>query len=304
MQYQTTICDAITVQGIGLHSGLPSQLIIQPAATNSGILFVITQGANSQKISASWQNVQGTLMATTLKYNQHAIQTIEHLLSSFNGLEIDNLEVHLDSDEVPIMEGSAKVFTEAILKVGKLKQNAPRQYLRIKKNIRVGDQDRWISIEPAHRLEIDCSIDFPYDAIGKQSYRYQQSPYCFWQEIASARTFGFMDQIETLKSQGLIKGGSVENAIVISNNKILNSEGLRFKDEFVRHKILDILGDIYLAGAPILGKIKAHKSGHQLHHQLLSAIFSDEKNYERVSGIVLAQQENISRSANKFWYSN
>ena len=281
---QQTIASSIIVKGIGLHTGDQVELNLQPASVDNGIKFIRVDKKNDNVIEALWSNVSETLLSTTIS-NSHGlkISTIEHLMSALSGLHIDNLNIYINANEVPIMDGSSRPFVEMIEKVGIKKQSKKRKMLNIKKSIEVSENNGSVKIVPNNQFSIDFEIDFPSQLVSKQSCQLQLINGNYKTDIAAARTFGFEKDVEHLRSNGLALGGSLDNAVVVGENEILNKDGLRYTDEFVRHKILDSIGDLYLAGAPILGYFYGNKSGHYLNNQLLRKLFSDQNNYEYIS---------------------
>ena len=278
---QQTIASSIFARGIGLHTGSQVELNLQPASVDNGIKFIRVDKKNDNVIEALWSNVSETLLSTTISNSYGLkISTIEHLMSALSGLHIDNLNIYINAHEVPIMDGSSRPFVEMIEKVGIKKQSKKRKMLNIKKSIEVSENNSSVKIVPNNQFSIDFEIDFPSQLVSKQSCQLQLINGNYKSDISSARTFGFENDVKELRQRGLALGGSLNNAVVVGSEKILNSEGLRFKDEFVRHKILDIIGDLYLAGHPVLGFFYGKKSGHFLNNQLLLKILSDKENYQ------------------------
>ena len=281
--YQQTLLEPLEINGVGLHSGVNVKIKLIPAETNYGVKFVRTDLKQNNIIHAIWSNVTNTQLSTTISNNFGAnVSTVEHLMSALSGLHIDNLRIEIDGPEVPIMDGSSKNFVELIDKNSLKIQNKKRKIIKIKKKIKVEKDDSSIELVPNKHFSIDFQIDFPSPLISKQSCQLQLVNGNYKTDIASARTFGFEKDVDKLRSIGLALGGSLNNAVVVGENKILNNEGLRFKDEFVRHKILDSIGDLYLAGAPIQGYFSGNKSGHYLNNLLLKTLFSNSKNYEYI----------------------
>jgi UDP-3-O-[3-hydroxymyristoyl] N-acetylglucosamine deacetylase len=280
---QQTIEDSILVKGIGLHSGKDVELKLEPAEVDNGIKFIRVDSKKNNLIEAIWSNVSETLLSTTIS-NEHGlkISTIEHLMSALSGLHIDNLNIYINAPEVPIMDGSSRPFVNMIEKIGIKEQNKKRKFLNVKKIIEVSINNSSAKIIPNHQFSIDFEIDFPSQLVSKQSCQLQLINGNYKTDISAARTFGFEKDVEHLRSNGLALGGSLDNAVVVGENEILNKDGLRYTDEFVRHKILDSIGDLYLAGSPIKGYFYGNKSGHYLNNQLLRKLFSDETNYEYV----------------------
>ena len=281
---QQTIEDSIFVKGIGLHSGKDVELKLEPAEVDNGIKFIRVDSKKNNIIEAIWSNVSETLLSTTIS-NEHGlkISTIEHLMSALSGLHIDNLNIYINAAEVPIMDGSSRPFVDMIEKIGIKEQNKKRKFLNVKKIIEVSINNSSAKIIPNHQFSIDFEIDFPSQLVSKQSCQLQLINGNYKTDISAARTFGFEKDVEHLRSNGLALGGSLDNAVVVGENEILNKDGLRYTDEFVRHKILDSIGDLYLAGSPIIGYFYGNKSGHYLNNQLLRKLFSDETNYEYVT---------------------
>ena len=281
--YQQTLLEPLEINGVGLHSGVSVKIKLIPAETDYGVKFVRTDLKQNNIIHAIWSNVTNTQLSTTISNNFGAnVSTVEHLMSALSGLHIDNLRIEIDGPEVPIMDGSSKNFVELIDKNSLKIQNKKRKIIKIKKKIKVEKDDSSIELVPNKHFSIDFQIDFPSPLISKQSCQLQLVNGNYKTDIASARTFGFEKDVDKLRSIGLALGGSLNNAVVVGENKILNNEGLRFKDEFVRHKILDSIGDLYLAGAPIQGYFSGNKSGHYLNNLLLKTLFSNSKNYEYI----------------------
>ncbi len=278
MDQQQTLAAPISFTGVGLHSGASVNLRVLPAPPGTGVVFERVD-LDRFRIAATIKNVARVAYATTLMKQGVLISTVEHLLSSLYIFGIDNAIVELDNLEVPILDGSALEFVEAIQRVGLMSQQAPRTFLVIRKPLHVEERGKTISIYPAENLQICYSIDFSHPMIGKQTFEFEASAENFAREIAPARTFGFLHEVEELKKNGLVRGGSMENAIVLTRTGIMN-DILRFKDEFVRHKILDSIGDLSLIGRPFIGRIAANKAGHALHTLLVSRVLSDNSNFE------------------------
>jgi len=280
---QQTLSAPIFVKGIGLHTGTNVSMKLVPAEADFGIKFYRTDIDKNNSIDAIWSNVSNTILSTTIsnKFGV-SVSTIEHIMSALSGLHIDNLKIEINGPEVPIMDGSSKIFVNLIETVPVKILNKKRKILKIKKNIKVTKEESSVELKPNKQFSIDFEIDFPSKIISKQSCQLQLINGNYKSDIASARTFGFERDVDTLRSNGLALGGSLENAVVVGDDKILNKEGLRFKDEFVRHKILDSIGDLYLAGSPIQGYFFGNKSGHYLNNLLLISLFSDKNNYEYI----------------------
>lgn len=280
--YQRTIGGFISIGGIGLHSGRKAKITLRPAPENSGYIFINTKEDFPSEIVASFDKVIDTTLATTIGEGKTRIRTVEHLISAFRGMEIDNVIVEVDGDEVPIMDGSSAPFVYLIKKAGIVEQKRLRKFIVVKNPIRFADGDKFIEINPADDFRIEFTIDFPHPSIGLQNFYYISSPENFERDIAKARTFGFYKDVEYLKKNGLALGGSLENAVVIGPSGILNKEGLRYENEFVRHKILDLIGDIALLGYPVIGHIRAYKSGHALNNKLCKELFINRRDFSVV----------------------
>ena len=280
---QQTIKNEILLAGIGLHSGKQVELQLKPAEIDNGIKFIRTDKIKDNVINAVWSNVTETVLSTTISNKGGLkISTIEHLMSALSGLHIDNLNIYINAPEVPIMDGSSRPFVDVIEDTGIKVQSKKRKILNVKKVIEVKNNDSSGKIIPNKQFSIDFEIDFPSQLVSKQSCQLQLINGNYKSDIAAARTFGFEKDVEHLRSNGLALGGSLDNAVVVGERKILNKDGLRYNDEFVRHKILDSIGDLYLAGSPIKGYFYGNKSGHYLNNQLLRKLFSDESNYEYI----------------------
>jgi UDP-3-O-[3-hydroxymyristoyl] N-acetylglucosamine deacetylase len=277
---QTTIAREVSAEGVGLHTGQRARINLKPAPAYTGYLFRRTD-LNDFEIPAAPQYVARVSYATTLMRRGVMIATVEHLLAALAGLKIDNCIIEIDSLEVPILDGSAGPFAEMIRLAGRAELEAPRQQLRILKRIEVAVGARRMSISPAEKFSISCMIEFPHPMIGLQRYSFELEDGAFIGQIAPARTFGFLEEIESLHQMGLARGGSLENAIVLTQNGgMMNEGGLRFADEFVRHKILDIIGDMALFGMPVLGHIEAERTGHGIHTALVTRVLRDDAAWE------------------------
>ena len=280
---QKTIAKPVSISGIGLHSGSNVSMKLFPADADYGIKFIRKDLKSNNLIEALWSNVSNTKLSTTISNKSGvSVSTIEHLMSALSGLHIDNVKIEIDGPEVPIMDGSSIKFVDLINSTTIKNLNKKRKILKIKKNIRVERDDSSVELKPNNQFSIDFEIDFPSKLVSKQSCQLQLINGNYKTDIASARTFGFEKDVDILRSNGLALGGSLDNAVVVGETKILNSDGLRFKDEFVRHKILDSIGDLYLAGAPIQGYFFGNKSGHYLNNLLLRSLFADKNNYEYI----------------------
>jgi len=283
LKFQRTISEEIPLQGIGLHTGYPVHLNLVPAPVNTGIIFRRTDLKNFE-IEARREHVARVSYATTLMKKGVMISTVEHLLSSLYGLGVDNLFIDLDSMEVPIMDGSGRRFMEEIDKVGIIEQDELREYILIQEPIEIRQDDKVAGVYPDSTPKATYIIDFAHNAIGRQDIQIGLTPESYREEIGLARTFGFISDVEYLKRCGLIRGGSTENAVVLDESGVVNDH-LRFPDEFVRHKLLDLLGDISLVGYPIIGHLYAEKAGHAIHTALADKI-ARLKNRYRVCTIL------------------
>ncbi len=274
---QRTIRNPINCRGVGLHSGVKVSITLHPAPPNSGILFRRTDRlGGGVEIAAAWKNVVDSPLCTTLGSGEGpTIGTVEHLMAALAGAEIDNVVVNVDGPEVPIMDGSAAPFVFLIECAGIVEQDAPRRAIRVLKTVTVGDVDKSASLTPDDGFSMSFEIDFASRAVSQQDLSIDFDSETFKTEISRARTFGFLHEVDRMRAAGLARGGSLDNAVVISGDTVLNEGGLRYADEFVRHKLLDSLGDLYLAGAPLIGHFRGLRSGHQLNRQLLEALFAN-----------------------------
>ncbi|ALG66478.1 UDP-3-O-acyl-N-acetylglucosamine deacetylase [Beggiatoa leptomitoformis] len=282
---QRTLKNVIRATGVGLHTGEKVFLTLRPAAPDTGIVFRRVDVSPPVDIAAHAENVGDTRLSTTLVNGHVKISTVEHLLSAFAGLGIDNAYVDISAPEVPIMDGSAGPFVFLIQSAGIEEQHAPKRYIRIKRKIQVQQGDKWAKFEPFNGFKVNFRIEFDHPVF-KRTRQYAEMDFSktsFVKEISRARTFGFMHEIELLRENKLALGGSLDNAIVVDDYRILNEDGLRYDDEFVRHKILDVLGDIYLLGHGLIGAFSGHKSGHELNNLLLRTLLADKKAWELVT---------------------
>lgn len=277
---QRTLANPVQTNGIGLHSGKEVHLTIKPAPINHGIRFVRVDLPGHPSVTAQFNRVVDTSLATVIGSDGCIVSTIEHLMATFAGLSIDNALVELDSYEVPVMDGSAGPFTTLILESGIQDLKMPRHFFVLRERIEAVEGDKSVTVYPSDVFKISCCIDFPHPMIGEQQYSIEVTDTVFAQEISRARTFGFLHEVETMKRFGLALGGSLENAVVVDREGVLNEGGLRFPDEFVRHKILDCLGDFSLLGMPILGHIVVKKSGHAFNHSFLEKFFAQKEAWE------------------------
>jgi UDP-3-O-[3-hydroxymyristoyl] N-acetylglucosamine deacetylase len=286
MNFQRTLKGTVALSGIALHSGKTVQLNLHPAAPNHGISFVRTDLKNAPAIRAHYKNVINTQMATVLgssEMREARVSTVEHLLAAFQILGVDNALVEVDGPEIPILDGSAVQFCQAIEAIGLQTQIQPRAYLQLRRRVELKVAEKWAVAEPSSRLEIHETVEWDHPSIGFQEFHFVEGKTSY-SELASARTFGFLRDVENLKRMGLAQGGSLDNAVVLDDISVLNPTGLRYPDEFVRHKVLDALGDFKLAGIAIHAYVRMHRAGHDLHSQLLAAIFKDANNYEIITG--------------------
>lgn len=276
---QRTLAEPVYFRGNGLHSGQTVNLTVKPAPPNFGIKFKRIDLPGKPLITSHFNRVIDTSLATVIGENGYIVSTIEHLMASLYGLSIDNAVAELDAYEVPIMDGSAAVFTDVIKSAGIVEQDAPRLYFVIKSPIILEQDGKAVGVYPGANRTISCTIKFDHHAIKEQKYTIELTDGSFAREIGPARTFGFYQEIEYLKRYGLAKGGSLDNAVVIDQAGIMNENGLRFPEEFVRHKILDSIGDFSLLGMPILGHIELYKSGHNFNHSFLKEFFKQKKSW-------------------------
>jgi UDP-3-O-[3-hydroxymyristoyl] N-acetylglucosamine deacetylase len=281
--YQTTIKKSAELVGIGLHKGSPVKLRLEPLEANSGIVFYRSDVDVS--IPLIPENVVDTKMATVIGKNGYVISTIEHLLSAIYAYGIDNLKVTVDADEVPVMDGSSASYCMLLDEAGIIELDAPKKIMLIKKDVEVREGEKYVKLSPSPDLNYDFTIKFPHPVIQEQAYILHFTKESYKKEIARARTFGFLHEVQYLRSKGLALGGSLENAIVLDDKKILNPEGLRFPDEFVRHKILDAIGDMSLIGMNFIGNYEAMAGSHDLNHKLTLALLEDKENYEVIEAV-------------------
>ncbi len=282
---QRTLRNVIRATGVGLHTGDKVYMTLRPAAPNTGIVFRRTDLNPPVDIHARQDNVGDTRLSTTLVNGDARVATVEHLLSAMAGLGVDNAYVDLSAPEVPIMDGSAGPFVFLLQSAGIEEQNAAKRFIRIRKPIRVEDGDKWASFAPFEGFKVGFSIDFNHPIISKRTSHSEIdfSTTSYVKEVSRARTFGFMRDIEVLREANLALGGSMDNAVVLDDYRVLNEDGLRYEDEFVKHKILDAIGDLYLLGHSLIGAYHAHKSGHELNNKLLRTLVADTSAWEEVS---------------------
>lgn len=276
MLRQRTLKAATRTTGVGLHTGARVDLVLRPAAPDTGIVFHRTDLAPPVAIPAKAAQVGDTRLSSTLREGAATVSTVEHLMSALAGLGIDNLHVDVAGPEIPIMDGSAGPFVFLLQGAGIVEQPAPKRYLRIVAPVEVRDGDKWARFDPCDGFRLDFTIDFPHPVFGSENRHVaiDFALHSYVKEVARARTFGFMQDVEAMRAAGLGLGGSLQNAIVLDEVRVLNSEGLRYDNEFVRHKVLDAIGDLYLLGHPLIGQYSAHKSGHALNNALARALIA------------------------------
>ena len=282
---QCTLKQIIKATGVGLHTGRKIYLSLRPAPVNTGIVFRRVDLDRMVEIKANPENVGDTALSTTLARGEARVSTVEHLLSAMAGLGIDNAYVDLSAPEVPIMDGSAGPFVFLIQSAGIEEQDAPRRFIRIKKSVAVKEGDKWACLEPFEGFKVSFSIEFNHPVFSEKASRatVDFSTTSFMKEVSRARTFGFMRDLERLRENNLALGGTLDNAIVIGDYRVLNEDGLRYEDEFVKHKILDAIGDLYLLGHSLIGSFSGYKSGHALNNELLKALVANESAWEMVT---------------------
>lgn len=282
MLKQRTLKKVIHATGVGLHNGEKVTLTLRPALINTGIIFKRVDLPQPNEIKATPEAVHDTRMCSALEQDGARVATVEHLMSALAGLGVDNVLIEVNAPEIPIMDGSSGPFVFLLQEAGLVEQNAAKKFIRILKNVEVIDGDKWVRFEPYHGFKIDFTIDFNHPVF-ERSGNHVQIDFAedsYIREISRARTFGFMHEVEYLRSNGLARGGSLENAIVLDEYRVLNNDGLRYEDEFAKHKVLDAIGDLYMLGYPILGAFYAHKSGHALNNKLLRALLQNESAWE------------------------
>jgi len=279
LRFETTVQRPVEATGVGLHHGVPVAIRILPAPVSTGIVFVRTDLDNFP-IPASWRHVARVSYATSLMRQGVLISTTEHLLSVLYSMGIDNAYIEIDNLEVPILDGSGKPFVDLLLQAGIRQYRRKRRYLRIRRPISVEERGKRISILPAESFQLTCEIDFPHPLVGRQALELEVTPSRYASELAPARTFGFEYELDQMRSMGLIRGASLENAICFTREGVLNPGGLRAADECCRHKALDLIGDLALLGRPLLGHVIAERAGHAMHTALVARIMSDPSLYE------------------------
>jgi UDP-3-O-[3-hydroxymyristoyl] N-acetylglucosamine deacetylase len=282
MLKQRTLKKAISATGVGLHNGEKVTLTLRPAAPNTGIIFKRVDLPQPNEILATPDAVRDTRMCSALEANGARVATVEHIMSALAGLGIDNVYIDVDAAEIPIMDGSSGPFVFLLQEAGIAEQAAAKKFIRVKKTIEVIEGDKWVRFEPYHGFKIDFTIQFNHPVFehSGSNVKIDFAADSYIKEISRARTFGFMHEVEYLRSNGLARGGSLDNAIVLDEYRVLNIDGLRYDDEFVKHKVLDAIGDLYMLGHPILGAFYAYKSGHALNNLLIRALMQDETAWE------------------------
>ena len=282
MLKQRTLKKVVSATGVGLHNGEKVTLTLRPAAIDTGIVFRRSDLPETPEIQATPNAVHDTRMCSALEQNGVRVATVEHLMSALAGLGVDNVIIDVSASEIPIMDGSSGPFIFLLQSAGIVEQNAPKKFIKIKKIIEVKDGDKWVRFEPYHGFKLDFTIDFAHPVFENSGQNviidFKDNNYI--KEISRARTFGFMHEVEYLRANGLARGGSLDNAIVLDEFRVLNKEGLRYGDEFAKHKVLDAIGDLYMLGHPLLGAFFAYKSGHGLNNQLLRALQKDSSAWE------------------------
>ncbi len=295
MSYQHTIARPVSTEGIGLHTGVPVHVRLLPAPSDTGAVFKRTD-LNGFVIEAKARNVARVSYATSLMKKGVLISTTEHLLSALAAAGVDNVIIEIDNLEVPIMDGSSLPFLQIIRQGGLRQQRARRSYVKILKPVEVAEGGKRISIHPAERFHITYHIAFDHPLIGEQEFSFDPENASYEQEIAPARTFGFFEEVEMLRKSGLVRGGSLENAIVLTPDGVMNPEGLRFPDEFCRHKVLDVVGDLALFGYPLVGHVVAHRAGHAMHFALVDRLLRDKSAWKLVRAPRVASVKAPSRA--------
>jgi UDP-3-O-[3-hydroxymyristoyl] N-acetylglucosamine deacetylase len=283
---QRTIREKVVCEGVGLHCGRPIKLELLPAPVDSQIIFVRTDVAAHPELRAHVENLADTTLATSLATGLNGsrvqIGTVEHLLAALAGLGIDNVRVLCHGPEIPIMDGSAAPWVDLLTTAGVEEQRKSRRFIVIKREVKVTDGEKMARIAPGPGLQLTCALDFDHPLISPTPFRLELSESAFRREVAKARTFGFLNDVEALRARGLARGGSLANSIVIDHYRVLNPEGLRYPDEFVRHKTLDAIGDLSLFGMPVIGRVHLKRSGHALNTRLVKTVLSDARNFEIV----------------------
>ncbi len=284
---QKTIRKPVSCSGIGLHSGKKVHLSLRPAPEDAGILFCVRDDSGSRFLKPSPDAVRSTRLATTLSRGKDSIATVEHILAAVRGMGLDNIRIEVQGGELPIMDGSAAPFVYLLRLAGVQVQRAPRRVLALKKAVEFAREGKWIKASPCQGFVVDYGIEFNHPRIGRQQFSLDLTPETFARRVAKARTFGFLREVEMLRAAGLALGGSLENAVVLDEYGVVNEDGLRFKDEFVRHKVLDFVGDMAMAELPLWGRFEVHASGHALNNEFLRYITANADEY--LEEVTLAQ---------------
>ncbi len=274
---QTTLKESVVISGTGVHSGQPASLILHPSEAGNGIVFIVRNDARREvRIPADFRAISNVMLCTVLSNGEGAcVATVEHLLAALRGVGVDNVDVAVDAGEIPIMDGSAEPFVEAVLEAGVRPLAHPRRFIRVLKPVHIQDGDAWAMLEPYNGFHLDVEIDFETPVIGRQRWSGDLTPQIFLRALSRARTFGFMKDVKMLWQAGRALGSSLENTVAIADDRVMNPEGLRYEDEFVRHKALDAVGDLSLAGAPLLGKYRSYRGGHRINSMVLEALHAD-----------------------------
>jgi len=282
MLLQRTLKTAIKTTGVGLHTGVRVELVLRPAAPDTGVVFHRVDLSPPVAVPADARHVGDTRLSSTLKHHGASISTVEHILSALAGLGIDNLHIDIAGPEIPILDGSAAPFVFLLHSAGIVEQDAPKRYLRIVAPIEVKDGDKWARFDPFNGFKLDFTIDFPHPVFGSENRHVviDFALHSYVKEVARARTFGFMQDVEAMRAAGLALGGSLQNAVVLDEFCVLNAEGLRYDNEFVKHKVLDAIGDLYLLGHPLIGQYTAYKSGHGLNNALARSLLAHPEAFE------------------------
>jgi UDP-3-O-[3-hydroxymyristoyl] N-acetylglucosamine deacetylase len=295
--YQTTLARPVSVSGVGVHSGAPVTAVFHPAPVGAGLQFRRKgeNGTTGRTFRAHADHVGATALCTVLgDVNDGGIATVEHILAALRGMDIDNALVVLDGAETPIADGSSATFVDALLSAGLAKQDAPRRFLKVLKPVRVEQGSGWAELHPyAHGFRLEVDIDFDHRAIGRQSIQLDLTPKTFRKELSFARTFGFMKDVEKLLQLGFARGSSLDNSVVVDEEGVVNPDGLRAPDEFVRHKTLDAVGDLALAGLPILGLYRSYRGGHHMNISTVRALYADPSAWTVVEGAVPRRAPNL-----------
>ena len=296
MDRQTTLSNEVTLTGIGVHSGKPASITLIPADAGTGIVFIRTDCDDASEIEAKWSNVTNTALCTVLgDPGKDGISTVEHLMAAINGLGIDNLIVEIDGPEMPIMDGSSAAFVDAVEQAGLRELDRGRRYIKVKKTVRVDTGNAWCELHPCETTRYDITIDFETPCIGRQQFEADITPQIFKDDLCRARTFGYVRDVEQLWKMGFALGSSLENSVAISDDKVMNPEGTRWPDEFARHKALDAVGDLALAGLPILGLYRSYKGGHKMNHAILVKLFEDQDAFEIVESPVFRETGQVAK---------